>query len=278
MTGAVFRARARAGMQTWLLAAGMAAGLALASAAVFAQAESDRSGATRRSLVPLAQPLWTDLDSSQQQVLAPFAAQWNALPLSEKRAWAELASRFPKMPAEEKSRVERRIVQWAALTPEQRRLARANYRLAQAAPKEDRLAEWENYQTLTPEQRSVLETSGSTSNTAARHAGARTGLAKEASQPLPRRAPARPAPAAAPSTPEGVATSAGATGSSATVSGATVPGSTESSPGLAAPNPAAPSLVDPARPAAADAPVATPPSAAGPAALAPGVPQGNVSQ
>jgi hypothetical protein len=36
---------------------------------------------------------------------------------------------------------------------------------------------------MTPEQRAVLRTSG-TSNTAARHAGARTGLAKQAAQPL----------------------------------------------------------------------------------------------
>ena len=39
---------------------------------------------------------------------------------------------------------------------------------------------------MTQEQREVLRKAGSTSNTAAGHAGAPTGLAKEASQPLPR--------------------------------------------------------------------------------------------
>jgi hypothetical protein len=148
-----------------------------------------RADALRPSLLPLAQPLWSELGAVQQRVLEPFAAQWNALPVSEKRAWADLASRFPKMKPEERKRVEKRIAEWAALTPEQRRLARANYRLAQQVARENVLAEWESYQAMTPEQRSVLGTAGSTSNTAARHAGASTGLAKEAAQPLPRRAP-----------------------------------------------------------------------------------------
>jgi len=147
----------------------------------------------RSSLLQLAQPLWSDLSPTQQQVLEPFASQWNALPLSEKRAWADLASRFPTMKPDTQKRVARRVSEWAALTPAQRTLARANFRLAQQAARENVLAEWERYQTLTPEQRSVLGTAGSVSNTAARHARAPTGLARVAAQPLPRRAPAGPA-------------------------------------------------------------------------------------
>ena len=142
----------------------------------------------RPSLLPLVQPLWSDLSPAQQQVLAPFSAQWNGLPITEKRAWGELASRFPKMKPDEQKRVEKRIGEWAALTPDQRRLARANYRLAQKVGRDNLLAEWENYQSMTPEQRSVLGSIG-TSNTAARHVAAQTGLAKEAAQPLPRRLP-----------------------------------------------------------------------------------------
>jgi Protein of unknown function (DUF3106). len=85
----------------------------------------------------------------------------------------------------------------AALTPEQRRLARQNYRLAKRLPPDERQAQWERYRELTPEQRAVLRNSGWTSNTAARHAGARTGLAKEAAQPLSdlaRRSVRRPSP------------------------------------------------------------------------------------
>ena len=144
----------------------------------------------RPSLLPLAQPLWSELSPAQLQVLAPFADQWNGLPITEKRAWADLARRFPKMQAAEQERVQRRISEWAALTPDQRRLARANYRLVkqQEVKRENLIAEWETYQTMTTDQRSVLDAVG-TSNTAARHVAARTGLAKIAAQPLPRRVP-----------------------------------------------------------------------------------------
>jgi hypothetical protein len=157
------------------------------------RAELPRREPVRPSLLPLAQPLWSDLNATQRQVLAPFEEKWNALPLTEKRAWADLAQRFPGMKPDEQKRVEKRIVEWAALTPEQRRIARANYVLAQQIARENLLAEWENYQSMTPEQRSVLGAVGNTgSNTAARYVTGPTGLAPVAAQPLPRRAPKTP--------------------------------------------------------------------------------------
>jgi len=162
-------------------------GGAVASAALTdAPAEPLRLSPARPTLLTSAQPLWSDLTPPQQAVLEPFAAQWNGLPLSEKRAWADLARRFPRMKPAEQVRVQRRIAEWARLTPEQRKIARANYRLARQKAREKVIAEWESYQSMTPDQRSVLSAAGSTSNTAARHAGASTGLAKDAAQPLPR--------------------------------------------------------------------------------------------
>jgi len=140
--------------------------------------------AARASLLPLVQPLWSELDGQQQAVLAPFEQQWNGWSAPEKRSWLILAERVPKMSDEQRERVDRRIREWAALTPEQRRLARQNYRLARRLDPDERQAQWERYREMTPEQRSVLRTSGTTSNTAAHHAGARTGLAKEAALPL----------------------------------------------------------------------------------------------
>jgi hypothetical protein len=157
------------------------------------RAEAPRREPSRPSLLPLVQPLWSELTPAQRQVLAPFEPKWNALPVTEKRAWADLALRFPGMKPDEQKRVEKRIVEWAALTPEQRRIARANYLLAQRIARENLLAEWENYQSMTPEQRSVLGAVGNTgSNTAARHVTGPTGLAAVAAQPLPRRAPRAP--------------------------------------------------------------------------------------
>ena len=180
------------------LAAAIVAALcvALAAAVVPVRAENEPA-APRASLLPLVRPLWSELTPAQQAVLGPFATQWNSWSAQEKRIWVSLASRVPRMAPDARERAHERIREWAALTPDQRRLARQNYRLAKRLPPDERQAQWERYQEMTPEQRSVLRSAGWTSNTAARHAGARTGLAKEAAQPLSdlaRRTPKRPPP------------------------------------------------------------------------------------
>ena len=156
----------------------------LVAAPLSADENVDRADAPRASLLPLVQPLWNDLGPAQRAVLAPFEAQWNGWSAAEKRSWVKLADRVPKMSPQARERADGRIREWAALSPEQRRLARQNYRLARRLAPDERQAQWERYREMTPEQRSVLRTSGSTSNTAARHAGARTGLAKHAAQPF----------------------------------------------------------------------------------------------
>lgn len=170
------------------LVAGLLAGAPLKAAGAGTAVNDAPSAAVhapRASLLRLVQPLWSELTPARQAILAPFADQWNGWSTAEKRSWLKLADRVPKMSPGKRERAEQRIRVWAALSPEQRRLARQNYRLARRllAP-DERQAQWERYREMTPEQRSVLRTSGSTSNTAARHAGARTGLAKQAAQPL----------------------------------------------------------------------------------------------
>jgi hypothetical protein len=137
-------------------------------------------------MVAMLEPLWVDLTDSQQVALAPFAAEWNTWPTADKKSWVSLADKLPGMSADQRDKARRRILEWANLSPEQRRIARANYRLAKERPAPQRVEEWQRYQSMTQEQREILRRAGSTSNTAAGHAGAPTGLAKEASQPLPR--------------------------------------------------------------------------------------------
>jgi hypothetical protein len=142
------------------------------------------SANTSRNLVALVQPLWVDLTPAQQQVLQPFAAQWNTYPQNEKRSWVKLADRFKAMPPDQQSKLQMRMRDWAALTPDQRSRARSNFGIAKKAPQEKRVAEFEQYKELTPDQRRVLRAAGSTSNTAVAKAGTRGGLAPEAAQPL----------------------------------------------------------------------------------------------
>ncbi|HRO61753.1 MAG TPA: DUF3106 domain-containing protein, partial [Burkholderiaceae bacterium] len=178
--------------------------ICLACAATLAGAEGG-SPATSQPVAqpvvqPVAQPMWRELSEAQREILQPFAGQWNSLSSSEKRSWVVLAERLPRMDAEARQRARHRIGEWAELTPEQRRIARMNYRIASQLSPEERKAQWERYATLTSEQQRVLRTSGWTSNTAARHAGARTGLAKEAAQPLTATPTGRPPATAQPAT------------------------------------------------------------------------------
>jgi len=142
---------------------------------------------TRSALLPApVVPRWNSLSPAQQTLLEPFKDSWTTLPDAEQRAWAELALRFPRLAADQQERAQKRIQEWAALTPPQRQMARSNYRLAKVLPPEARVQQYEAYRELSPEQRGVLRSAGSTSNTAAALASPTVGLAKNASQPMPR--------------------------------------------------------------------------------------------
>ncbi len=138
----------------------------------------------RTSLVPLVKPLWSSLAEGERKLLEPFAEQWNTWSAAEKRVWVSLAGRFPKLAPAEQAKAKERIAEWAALSPAERKQARANYRLARQMSSEERVTQWQRYEEMTPAQQRVLRIGGWTSNTGAKHAGARTGLAKEAAKPL----------------------------------------------------------------------------------------------
>lgn len=148
--------------------------------------------AQRASLLPIARPLWSDLSAAQRGMLAELEPQWNGMPVAERRTWIRLADRIPAMSGADRDRALARIREWARLTPEQRNLARNNFRLANTLPRDARAAGWEQYRQMTSEQQAVLRNNGATSNTAARHAGAATGLAKQAARPMPGVAPRPP--------------------------------------------------------------------------------------
>ncbi len=168
-----------------MLAAGPICALVLWNSAA-AQATDPKPAptVTHGSLLALAQPLWSELSAFQRETLAPLEPSWNSLPLAKKRSWLALTEKMPRMSSAERAKAQVRIREWASLSPEQRRMARNNYRLAKSLDRDERVATWESYRQMTPEQRSVLRANGWTSNTAARHAGSPTGLAKEAARPI----------------------------------------------------------------------------------------------
>jgi hypothetical protein len=114
-----------------------------------------------------ARPAWAELTAEQQQVLAPLKADWDTLEPERRLKWVAIAKRYPRMKIVEQERVQRRMQAWARLTPEQRRVARENYKqLAKAtprqAPKKNLSQAWAEYQALSPYERQSLVPTDST--------------------------------------------------------------------------------------------------------------------
>jgi len=112
----------------------------------------------RSAPVPAAEQgvRWQDLKPDQKAVLKPLERDWSGIDLPRKQKWLELSARFPRMSADEQSRVQARMAEWAKMTPQQRGQARLNYQDAKQVPAKDRKDRWESYQALSPEQKRQL--------------------------------------------------------------------------------------------------------------------------
>jgi hypothetical protein len=125
------------------------------------------AAAKPRAVKADVRPAWAELTAEQQQVLAPLKADWDTLEPDRRLKWIAIAKRYPRMKPQEQQRVQRRMQTWAALSPEQRRIARENYKqLAKAtprqAPKKNLSQAWAEYQALSPYERQSLVPTDST--------------------------------------------------------------------------------------------------------------------
>src|SRR5690606_21800246 len=100
---------------------------------------------------------WKHLTLEQRQALLPLKKNWHRLDTFHREKWIELAHRFPGMSPTEQTRMQERMLNWAALSPEQRRLAREHYRRAKKRQVEKSL-QWEQYQQLSEEEKKELAT------------------------------------------------------------------------------------------------------------------------
>ena len=126
---------------------------------------------------PLKGPVWAELTVDQQQILAPLKPDWDRMDRQPRLKWVGIAKRYPIMTAREQRRIQTRMQRWAALTPEQRAVARNNYRkhVVTLAPEEkkDLQAKWQEYQALPADEK--------------------RSLASKAAEPKPAATPKRPA-------------------------------------------------------------------------------------
>jgi hypothetical protein len=114
-----------------------------------------RTPAVRPASAPRtdAKPTWAELTPLQQQSLAPLAGTWKVLGEAHKRKWLALSANYPSLPPAEQALLHSRMTEWAALSPQQRTLARLNFAQAQTVSPSDKRAKWEAYQALPPEEK-----------------------------------------------------------------------------------------------------------------------------
>ena len=89
---------------------------------------------------------WTNLSESQRAVLRPLQAAWPGLDSVNRQRWLEVAQKVRHLSPEARTRVQARMVDWAALPPKKRAQARLQYVYAKRVPPAKRNELWSKYQ------------------------------------------------------------------------------------------------------------------------------------
>lgn len=104
----------------------------------------------------LSGPRWSDLSPGQQVILNPLAPTWESLDPARKRKWLAVATSYPRLSPVEQENIQSRMAEWAALSPRERAVARLNFAETKKLPPSERAANWDAYQSLSPEDRQKL--------------------------------------------------------------------------------------------------------------------------
>lgn len=161
----------------------MAPGTAIPAQALSPQPHAARSSTVRPVRMPepaeTGGPAWDDLTPAQQEALAPLNERWPVLSEAQKRHWLNLAASFRSLPHEERRKMVERMTEWANLSIQQRNQARFNYAVTSRLTADNKLAKWEAYQALSPEEKHRLA-----AHAAPKPAGAATALRPSAARKL----------------------------------------------------------------------------------------------
>lgn len=137
---------------------------------------------------------WKSLTPVQRQILQPLQKDWHRLDTFRREKWLELANRFATMSPVDQARMQERMRDWAALSPEQRKLAREHYQRVKKLNVEKN-RQWEQYQQLPEERKKELADSAPTKKRLTNPPRAKSSASK------PGALPPTPAPQAAPTVP-----------------------------------------------------------------------------
>jgi len=104
-------------------------------------------------------PRWTELSQAQQKALLPLQTLWPTLDANRKRKWLVIAQNFSDLSESSQLLAQERMREWAALSPLQRSQARLNFAQTKQLSPDEKLAKWEAYQALNPEEKQKLPSS-----------------------------------------------------------------------------------------------------------------------
>jgi hypothetical protein len=123
-------------------------------------AAASSSTVAKAQEVKASKPDWKELTPAQQTALKPLGANWATLSQGQKNKWLEISKNFASLPATEQATMHNRMASWATLSPQQRAQARLNFSehkaLTDGLTPEQRKAQWQAYQLLSPEEKKKL--------------------------------------------------------------------------------------------------------------------------
>jgi hypothetical protein len=108
---------------------------------------------------PVQTRLWADLTLCQQQALAPLSSQWAGLSERQQRTWIRLSQRYVRMTPQQQTRLQDRMMHWAALSSDQREKARLRFAETQRSGTAATPEQWRAYQALSPDSKHQLRRS-----------------------------------------------------------------------------------------------------------------------
>ncbi len=113
---------------------------------------------TKSTTIPviISAPKWSSLTPDQKEILASLEEDWSSLSTEQKFKWTQVATKFEKYPPAYQERLKSRMLAWAKLSTNERRIARDNYLKSLNIPNEKKAEAWEAYQQLTPEEKKKL--------------------------------------------------------------------------------------------------------------------------
>ena len=140
------------------LNSGLLAGSLFAFVGVLSLSSWAQSGPVPTAPARVAEvgPRWAELNATQKASLKPLERDWAGIDADRKQKWMTIAERLPTMPADERARIQARMTEWAAMSPQQRGQVRLNFQEAKQVAPADRRAQWEAYQALPAEQKRQL--------------------------------------------------------------------------------------------------------------------------